>query len=303
MVSSQLHTPSWRQGFARYRHRSAFPGLWDGLAGAWLPALGPTGLTLPNTSGGGNHGILTGMDAATDWVPGDPIGGGYALDFDGVNDWVDLGRLSCAREQLTVWMHCRQDSGCPTTPFRRMAAEDDNSNRNWQWMCLNPVTSHRFDAWVGGVQTQKTITGIPLDQWASIVVVYDGAGLGAFVDGVEVGTPTAATGAIDSDPVNTSLGARSGALNPWKGRIAAAGIWGRALIRDEIRALYRDPLVLVRRRATVWPAVTALPTMSEPYVIAAGATYVTGSRAGIPYVNGSATGDAYCTGSVAGALN
>lgn len=58
----------------------------QGLVGAWSPATtGPTGTSLLDLSGQNNHGTLTNMDAATDW-PLDQYG--YALDFDGVNDYV-----------------------------------------------------------------------------------------------------------------------------------------------------------------------------------------------------------------------
>ena len=61
--------------------------LLTGLVGAWCPSLGPSGYTLLDRSGRGNHGTLTNMDAASDWV-GTP--GGWALDYDGTNDYVQL---------------------------------------------------------------------------------------------------------------------------------------------------------------------------------------------------------------------
>ena len=53
--------------------------------GAWAPSLGATGLTLRDESVYGNHGTLTNMDAASDWVVS---GGKGALDFDGTDDRV-----------------------------------------------------------------------------------------------------------------------------------------------------------------------------------------------------------------------
>ena len=67
---------------------SAYPELWRGCVGAWAPCLGPTGLRLHDLSRYRNWGTLTNMDAATDWVVS---GGRYALDFDGVDDIVDVG--------------------------------------------------------------------------------------------------------------------------------------------------------------------------------------------------------------------
>jgi hypothetical protein len=62
--------------------------LWQGVVGYWSASAGPSGYRLLDRSGRGNHGTLTNMDAATDWVVD---GGRYALDFDGSNDFADLG--------------------------------------------------------------------------------------------------------------------------------------------------------------------------------------------------------------------
>jgi hypothetical protein len=61
--------------------------LWQGVVGFWSASAGPSGYRLLDRSGRGNHGTLTNMDAATDWVVD---GGRYALDFDGSNDLVDI---------------------------------------------------------------------------------------------------------------------------------------------------------------------------------------------------------------------
>ena len=80
---------SYANGFAPRDDRPLYPSLWQGCVGAWAPCLGPTGLTLRDSSGFGNHGTLTNMDAASDWVPSN---GRYALDFDGTNDYVYIRR-------------------------------------------------------------------------------------------------------------------------------------------------------------------------------------------------------------------
>lgn len=60
----------------------------NGLVGFWCPSLtGATGTQLLDLSGGNNNGVLTGMDAPTDWVES---GGKRAIDFDGVDDYIAL---------------------------------------------------------------------------------------------------------------------------------------------------------------------------------------------------------------------
>ena len=80
--------PSFKSGFARSAGESANPSLWKGLVGAWVPALGVTGVTtLRDVSGNGNHGTMNGSMTIDDWVAGER---GYALDFDGSSDYVDI---------------------------------------------------------------------------------------------------------------------------------------------------------------------------------------------------------------------
>ena len=81
------YPPSYKTGYAR-NASEALPknrNLFDGLVGAWVPRLGPTGRTLQDVSGNKNHGTLTNMNPASDWVEGDD---GWGLDFDGFNDYV-----------------------------------------------------------------------------------------------------------------------------------------------------------------------------------------------------------------------
>lgn len=66
---------------------------------AWIPSLDTAGngtTTLTDLTGNGYSGLLTNMDAATDWVSDTDAGGVRALDFDGINDWVRLTAPSTA---------------------------------------------------------------------------------------------------------------------------------------------------------------------------------------------------------------
>jgi len=74
---------SYANGFAPRDGQPLYPSLWRGCVGAWNPGLGPSGLTLRDWSGFGDHGTLTNMDAGSDWIVNS---GRYALDFDGTND-------------------------------------------------------------------------------------------------------------------------------------------------------------------------------------------------------------------------
>ena len=82
------NNPSYRSGFYSPRRGGTpkYPSLWDGCVGAWAPSLGQTGGRLFDHSVYQNHGTLTNMDPASDWVVS---GGKGALDFDGTDDYVE----------------------------------------------------------------------------------------------------------------------------------------------------------------------------------------------------------------------
>lgn len=117
--------------FAKSQAEAEYPELWRGLVGAWSPCLSPRGGTvLRDLSGRGNHGTLTNMDAATDWVTS---GGKTALDFDGSNDRVQFN-VPATEFPITINAWCVMNNttadhtivslGTPgaITPFIRICA-------------------------------------------------------------------------------------------------------------------------------------------------------------------------------------
>ena len=89
---------------AQNASEAAYPHLWRGLAGAWVPSLGVTGGTLRDVSTYSNNGTLTNMDAATDWQQ---AGRGWCLDLDGSNDLIatgsDLPHFDASNRTVAVW--------------------------------------------------------------------------------------------------------------------------------------------------------------------------------------------------------
>jgi hypothetical protein len=75
-----------------------YPGLWRGCIGAWAPCLGPTGLSLRDWSGFGNHGVLTsGPTFAASQCR-------YALNLDGVNDSVVCRAITLNNFSVSIWV-------------------------------------------------------------------------------------------------------------------------------------------------------------------------------------------------------
>jgi len=123
------NNPSYRSGFYSPRRGGTpkYPSLWDGCVGAWAPSLGATGGRLFDHSLFGNHGTLSDMDLANDWVVS---GGKLALDFDGVNDYVvsDANGFNNSVDMtLSFWVRIRSESS-----FARLVEKGANT----EWACV-----------------------------------------------------------------------------------------------------------------------------------------------------------------------
>jgi hypothetical protein len=122
---------TYQNGFAPRDGEPLFPELWRGCVGAWNPGLGPSGLTLRDWSPYKNHGTLTNMDAGTDWVASQ---GRYALDFDGVNDFVGISGVTYPATtsdpfSIVVWGTGRFH----VSRWRRLVSDG--------WILVDPQTS------------------------------------------------------------------------------------------------------------------------------------------------------------------
>lgn len=212
--------------YASRRSEARFPTLWDGRLGSWCPSIqGPSGLRLWDTSGRGCHGTLTNMDAPTDWVRN---AGSYALDFDGVDDRVQMtgsGPTTSCRT-MSIWMRYPG----PGTGFR--IAIDYGALATGQrlligWNGQNII----MDRFGGGL----SVSGYYDFAWHNAVVVDRVGAYELWVDGklgasgTQPSTPTAG-------PIRLGIAIDG---SPFPGQIDDAITYGRALSGDEIRTLAR----------------------------------------------------------------
>ena len=107
---------SYANGFAPRDGSPLYPELWTGCVGAWISGLGPSGLTLRDNSGFKNNGVLTGGPTFA------VSGGKYALDFDGVDDYADLGsrNLLTTTDKVTLawWEYVTSTAGIYQSRFK-----------------------------------------------------------------------------------------------------------------------------------------------------------------------------------------
>ena len=238
--------PSYHQGFARSAGESAYPGLWKGLVGAWVPALGVSGGILRDVSGYGNHGNLTNGPT---WVVG--TRGGYALnmvrtsthhvdiptgesrfDFDLNDDFSISGwyRHTSADEQQRMSFITKS-----VNPGWYLSTDSDPGTV-WEFDRGNTFSSN--DMIVTFTRPQDTL-------WHHVAVASEGgannaAGTQGYIDGVAQTmsvTRDLLTGAILND-LNLQIGVRTDTTHPFNGDIGEVKVHNRILTPNEIMIDY-----------------------------------------------------------------
>jgi hypothetical protein len=225
----------------------------------WWPMNEGSGQTVRDWSGKGNNGYLgsTPQADANDpsWIRGVFLGS--ALRYDGVDDFLTIPSSSALEPQrLTVSAWVRND-GTPGE-FKYIVAKGAVA-------CYH--SSYGMYTGAGGglqfyVAGASTVTASPAasasvwdGKWHNVAGTYDGSKVRLYVDGVQVGTGTGTTAAIDYTlPASTlQLGdygdgtspCDAGALN-LKGDIDGVQVWSQALQVDKIWSLLKPIVTLAR---------------------------------------------------------
>jgi len=224
---------SYANGFAPRDGMPAYPSLWRGCIGVWAPCLGPTGLTLRDWSGRGNHGTLTNMDPSVRWGPS---GGKYALGFDGSNDSVDISRsiVPTGSASKTVCLWFKSDTTIATrqwlfyagseTAYGRFALEIESSKLNFNYFSQSAVHS----------------TTLVASRWYHAAVAYTAASTSVtvYLDGVPQTFVISGTVALNTGTTTTTrLGVSGNGTSPFNGTISELQIYDRVLNPNEVLKL------------------------------------------------------------------
>lgn len=193
-----------------------------------------SGLSTLDSSGNGNHGILVNGPA---WTSGR---GGSALQFDGVNDYVDIGNAPSlnAAGAITIAAWVR-----PALLNRAqfVVAKDNLPSGQLQYFLRLQGNAVRM-----GVRTtiDNFITSPPalvLNTWQHVAGVYDGGKMQIYVNGQPAGAPVNANGTMTDNGVSARIGRRQDAALPFQGVIDDVEIYDRALNAAEIQGLFLQP--------------------------------------------------------------
>jgi hypothetical protein len=225
-----------------------------GLVGCWKLDETSGTTTAADSSGNGNNGTLVNMDPATDWVAGQ-IGG--ALDFDGLDDYVNLGIGSSlnfgSSEPFTVaaWVKTTEDYGLIVS-FR--SSTDDGTVIDlavgYEGAANDPGKAMilvRQNGGGGGYAHVTSEDDVNDGQWHHVAAVRgSNSTIELFLDGVSRGTDS---GTESGGAITTNLRA-IGSERRWvsdvfgtadqrylAGTIDDVRIYSRALSVDEIAQL------------------------------------------------------------------
>ena len=177
----------------------------------WYDFNDGTGTSIFDRSGNGRHGIMKNMDDKTDYVQGKF---GQALDFDGVDDFVDSKDLDINGSfTLQAWV---KPSG---TAKGTVVCKGTGADINYCLDLRNNDNSVGFFVYDnGGVArglTGATTTKVQTGKWTHIAGVYDASAtpnFRVFVNGVQISDTANWTGTMKNNDINVSVGARAGSF-------------------------------------------------------------------------------------------
>lgn len=223
-------------------------GFW--AVGIWHLDDGLGSPTVRDASGNGHTGTISG--AVWNTACGD-LGFGPCLEFDGVDDYVDVGTIdvppNTTELTLTGWVRMNDVQDCTFTHNCRLIDKGNVAGSHPQWWGLSfapdfGIARVRFRVKTdpGGIMTtlHSEPTRIQNGKWSFVVGTYNGSEMIIYEDGIETGR-TAKSGAISIDPTKSVwIGNTPGAPRPFGGLIDEVHVYTRALTYSEVQKLYAE---------------------------------------------------------------
>jgi len=205
----------------------------NGLVGHWK--LDETsGTTAYDASGFNRHGTLRNMNPAIDWVSGIIDG---ALDFDGSNDYIDIGLVLSLTDSLSVCAWVKPAS----VNIDRQVISKGNNGAITQWELKTGTAGGMVDfrKWHGGPVGARSTQTLTSGVWTHLVGTWDGTAWKIYWNGA------LSNSNIASGPLATnfklyigSVDANGTPLQFWHGLIDDVRVYNRALSPAEVTILY-----------------------------------------------------------------
>jgi hypothetical protein len=160
-----------------------------------------TGTIAADSSGNGNNGILYGGPI---WQPTEGRLKG-ALQFDGMNDYVDCGNLSSLDIRDKITLACWIKVAAFTRKGETILAKGDNSYSLSRSGIGNSIHMGISGTSLGGFDGTTVVTD---SNWHHVAAVYDGSNALLYIDGL-LNTAVPATGQINVSTYNLFIGESS----------------------------------------------------------------------------------------------
>ncbi len=260
MISTPLQIPTYAAG------ESVCPSLRDGLVGAWIAPLSPTGLTWHDMSGWHNHATLMSMDPGTDWVVGPS---GWALDFPSpTNNFIEVGTKAALEfsTAFTLVVRCRHldpayDAGVVRGLMTKFLPTPGNRSYTYFLYHLSgKIRPFMYVAASPGTGSVACDSNFDLNdnEWHTLAFTFHAGLWTHYVDGAAVKSGNSGIAILNNaSNVPFRLGIEYSS-NRFHGQIDCAYAFRRALNRNEIRRLYVDLHAPVRSmpRVRMWSGVS-----------------------------------------------
>jgi hypothetical protein len=224
---------TYANGFAPRDGEPLYPSLWRGCVGAWNPGLGPSGLTLRDWSGRGNHGTLTNMDPDTDWVLN---AGSRMIDFDGSNDYIET-TFNPSKVMLTGY-------SCSVSCWVKQSS---SASRQYLYGIASPVrwfvyieATTRVIAFAIGNANLLTGSSFPSSGLHHLAIAKQGAAVTVYIDGIISSTNSYAGNDMVPN-LNVPIGALAGPAQTLNGMLGSLSFYNRALNDREVSLLSMRP--------------------------------------------------------------
>jgi len=199
----------------------------SGLVGSWHMNES-SGTNVPDTSGNNNHGTMTDMDPATDWVSGKYSSG---LSFDGVNDHVDLPNDLGYSNQVSAFAWFKSQ-GTPAGGYHIIFGGQELE------ISIPSATGEiRTGVYTTARYVSNHGSGLLDGNWHYVGFTFDGSTKKSYIDGEFVGEQTGIIGALTYSFANRMLGRYGSSVIYYANAlIDEARIYNRALSEDEVLA-------------------------------------------------------------------
>jgi|14BtaG_2_1085337.scaffolds.fasta_scaffold10543_3 hypothetical protein len=206
---------------------------------------GGTGTTITDQGSGSNDGTLTNGPTYSTDVPVAPLSNSYALEFDGLDDYVTMGAPSSlditGDMTLSIWVNTDQN-----TQYTGLFSKRNGSGRQFYFYLRNDSGNKNLSLQTepsgGSLSSMNTSSNpVTLNTWHHVATVINSGvtnGTTIYVDGNAVATGTMTLASNSTAPL--IIGSSTGTGNFFEGKLDEAAIFNSALSTSDVATLYNS---------------------------------------------------------------